>query len=96
MLQAILTIFAIYSIAFSLKETALLDRPRNFLMRNSKFFYDLLSCYHCTGSYAGLIGYLLFNQWCCLSYREAALWFFAGGAISFILNGVSNKLYEVK
>lgn len=94
MLNTILTIFAMYSITFAIKETSLLDKPRNFLARKSVFFYKLFSCSYCTGFHAGYIAYSIFNPINALNIRDMLLWSFSSAAISLIFEGIVNKLYK--
>lgn len=94
MLHTIFVILAIYSISFALRESSLLDKPRNYLTRNSPFFYKLFTCPYCTSFYAGIIAYFLFNPWCCISFFDVLLWGMAGAAIGLIMHGVVTKLYK--
>ena len=93
MLHTVLMIFAIYSIAFTIRQASILDSVRNYLTRNSVFFYKLISCAHCTGWHAGWIAYFLFNKLSSLTFSDFMLWTFAGAAISLVMDGVVNKLY---
>jgi len=94
MLHTILIILAIYSISFGLKESTLLDKPRNFITRSSPFFYKLFSCYYCLSFYSGIIAYFLFNPWCCIVLSDIVLWGLAGSAIGLIMNGIVSNLYK--
>lgn len=94
MLHAILVVFAMYGITFAIKEASLLDKPRNYLARNSMFFYEMLSCAYCTGFHAGWIAYLLFNPLNVFSIREMVLWAFSSAAVSFTFNGIVTNLYK--
>jgi hypothetical protein len=98
-MNTVILIASIYGLVFLIKET---DGPwgtiswfRNKLMNNKfvgVFFYKLLSCYFCSGCHAGWMVYLLsasYHEW---SVNNFVLWILAGGAISFILNLIVEKL----
>jgi hypothetical protein len=55
--------FLWYGITFSLKDSTLLTRPRNWLVIRSPFMYKMLSCAFCTGFHAGWLAYLLRSHW---------------------------------
>jgi hypothetical protein len=93
MLDSIFKILAIYSITFAIKETSLLDSPREWLMKRSSFFYKLISCPYCLTTHSGYLAYLLFNHPSNYTWRGFLLWLLAGGPIGLIFNGVINKLY---
>lgn len=93
MLEVIFKILAIYSITFSIKETSLLDKPRDFLVRRSVFFFKLISCSYCLTTHSGYLSYLLFTDPHQYTWRGFLLWALAGGPIGLIINGVINKLY---
>lgn len=94
MLDAIITIFSFYGLTWAIKESDLLSRPRNWIMRNSVFMFGLLSCYFCTGFHAGWIIYLLHEQkW---YWNFFILWGLASASISFILNIIINWLTATK
>lgn len=90
MLDAIITVFAIFGFTFAIKETSLLSRPRNWIIRHNTFFANLLSCYFCCGFYSGLAVYLLHEN--NYDWRRLILWGLAGSAISFIFNALIIKL----
>lgn len=97
MLNCIITICAIFGLAFLLKES---DGPwgvvawaRNKLMTNKTvgvFFYKLLDCYFCLGFHCGWIIYLLHeDSW---KLQFLILWGLAGGIISLIFDSLLRKL----
>lgn len=96
-MKIFLCLIAMYSLSFFIKETPgpfdLMSRLRNWLMINKYvgvFFYKLFSCYYCVGCYSGLIIYLLANDvW---SIKECLIWMLAGGAISFIINAIVERI----
>lgn len=94
MIHTLFVILAIYSISFAIKESSLLDIPRNWITRNSPFFYKLLSCYFCLSFYSGIIAYFLFNPLQTLSFKDILLWGLAGSSIGLIMNGIVSKLYK--
>jgi hypothetical protein len=93
MLEVIFKILAIYSITFAIKETSLLDIPREWLMKHSVFFFKLISCAYCLTTHSGYLAYLLFTPPAEYAWRGFLLWALAGGPIGLIFNGVINKLY---
>ncbi len=93
MLNTIIIIFAIFSLSFLLKESdgpwGLMAWFRNKLMSNKYvgvFFYKLLSCWHCTGTYSGAIIYLIANPFHTWTIGNFVLWSLAAGGISFTFN----------
>lgn len=101
MLDAIIIIFSIFSLSFLIKET---DGPwgsvayiRNFLIKDDfigVFCYKLLSCYYCLGCHVGYIIYMLYTTYNNWTFCNFILWSLAGGAISFIMNLIVEKLGE--
>lgn len=96
-MKILISIFAIYSLAFLIKNSdgpwGLMAKLRNTLMSNKYvgvFFYKLLECYHCVGTHSGWIIYLL--QMENFFLREMILWAFAGGAISLLFDAVLTRL----
>jgi len=97
MLDCIITICAIFGLAFLLKES---DGPwgvvawlRNKLMKNEHvgvFFYKLLGCYFCLGFHCGWIAYLLHEP--SFTIQFFILWGLAGGIISLIFDALLSKL----
>lgn len=97
MLDCIITIAAIFGLAFLIKES---DGPwgiiawfRNLLMTNrwfGVFFFKLFDCYFCLGFHCGWIIYLLHEQsW---TIQFFILWGLAGAAISLTINLLLGKL----
>lgn len=93
----IIYLLSIYGLSFFIKESSgpfhIMSRLRNWLMTNAYvgvFFYKLFSCWFCTGCHASWIIYLLVNDvW---SFKECLVWIFAGGAVSFIINAVIERI----
>jgi hypothetical protein len=81
-MHTIITLISFYSLTWIVKESSLLDRPRNWLARHSTFIGRMLLCYACTGFWAGLIIYFLANT--TFSWRELLLYGLAGSAVSYI------------
>jgi|SRR6185436_5452396 len=99
MINTIICIFSIYGLSFFIKETdgpwGIMNYIRNFLIKDEfigVFFYKLLSCYYCVGCHAGYIIYLLYTPYEKWTFSNFILWTLAGGAISFILNLIVEKL----
>jgi len=95
----VIYLLAIFSVAFLIKESdgpwGIMSWIRNKLMSNKYvgvFFYKLLSCWHCTGTYAGLIIYLIATPFNKLDVRLFVLWALAGGALCYIINLILEKL----
>ncbi len=97
MLDCIITICAIFGLAFLIKES---DGPwgimawfRNWIMTNKYvgvFFYKLLDCYFCLGFHCGWVAYLLHDDdW---SIQFFILWGLAGGVISLMFDMLIRKL----
>jgi hypothetical protein len=96
-MDLIVNIFAIYGLAFLLKES---DGPWgtvNWFRRTlfglpygiGVFFIKLFDCYFCLGCHCGWIVYLLYR-----AQLFIILWLLAGGAISLILDGVLSRLHR--
>jgi hypothetical protein len=97
MLDCIITICAIFGLAFLLKESdgpwGLIGKGRNLLLTNKHvgvFFYQLLDCYFCLGFHCGWIAYLLHEHHYSLQFF--ILWGLAGGIISLTFNALLSKL----
>jgi hypothetical protein len=96
-MELIISIFAIYSLAFLIKES---DGPwgimawlRNHLIRNQYvgvFFFKLLECYFCVGCHCGWMVYLLTAETYKLNFF--ILWTVAGGGISLMLETIRERL----
>lgn len=97
MLDCVITVCAIFGLAFLIKES---DGPwgimawlRNAVMQSKRFgvfFYKLLDCYFCLGFHCGWIVYLLHER--AHNFEFFILWGLAGGVISLILNALLGKL----
>lgn len=99
MIETIISIFAIYGLAFLIKDSAgpfdIMDKIRTRLIQNKYagvFFFKLLDCYFCVGCHCGWIVYLLSHE--SYTWQFFILWTLAGGAISLILDGVLGKLHS--
>lgn len=99
----LISILAIFGLSFLIKESGgpwdVLSKLRNYLMRNKYvgvFFYDLLSCYFCTGSHAGYVVYLLTVPYAHWTISGFITWSLAGGAISFIIDVILSKLLSYR
>ncbi len=97
MLDSLITIFAIFGLAFLLKETdgpwGVIAWARNAVLRNKYvgvFFYKLLDCYFCLGFHCGWVAYLLHDD--DFSFKFLFLWALAGGVISLIFDSLLRKL----
>lgn len=98
MIETIIILFAIYGLAFLLKES---DGPwdimnwfRRILFNRpwaGPFFIKLFDCYFCLGCHCGWIVYLLSHE--SYSFQFFILWTLAGGVISLILDGLLAKLH---
>lgn len=98
-MSTILTIFAIFALAFLIKDSdgpwGIMNWIRNKLMINKyvgTFFYKLFNCYFCIGCHCGWIVYLIKEK----NYQinDFFMWALAGGGISLILSAVLNHLYK--
>ena len=100
MLETIISIFAIYGLAFLLKES---DGPFgaiNWLRRTifnlpwgiGVFFIKLFDCYFCLGCHCGWIVYLLTAA--TPTWQFFILWMLAGGTICLILDAVLMRLHR--
>lgn len=97
MLETIICIFAIYGLAFALKDAdgpwGIMSLMRNALINNKRvgvFFFKLFDCYFCVGFHAGWIIYLLSQENWTINYF--ILWGLAGGAASLIIDGILSRL----
>lgn len=98
-MNTIITIFAIFSLAYFVKETdgpfGVMGSVRNKLITNQyvgSFFYKLLDCWFCTGCWAGGIIYFFAAD----SYKLLMfpVWFLAGGGICLVINSILEKLWR--
>lgn len=95
----VLLLLAVFGLAFLIKES---DGPcgimaciRNLLMRNKyigTLVYKLLDCYFCVGCHCGYIVYLLSTPIVKWSVNDFVIWMLAGGAFSFIMNLIIERL----
>jgi hypothetical protein len=95
---------AAYGLAWIIKESELLARPRNWLMQRSVWLAKLLYCWYCVGFWTGAFIYLLqrpdeiaqtldiFETGHGISVGEMLIYGFAGSGASGLLNLVANKL----
>jgi len=77
-----------------IKESSILDQPRNWLLQRSPFFFKMLDCWFCTGIHAGWIACLLTQPFSKHTFNEIVLWALAGGPVSLIMNALVDKLYR--
>jgi hypothetical protein len=96
--KTIISALAIYGLAFLLKESDgpfdLILNGRTYLLQNKYvgvFFYKLLSCYFCVGTYSGAIVYSIMTPIDNWNIYEVIIWFLAGGAISLLLHNLNSK-----
>jgi len=97
-MNIILTIFAIFSLTFLIKNS---DGPFGIMnwirikLINSYcgvFFYKLLECSHCVGFYSGMAVYCLtFDVW---HWQYFVVYALAGGGISLLSNAILEKLWK--
>lgn len=77
-----------YGITFALKDSVLLNSPREWIISRSKFVGDLLSCAYCTGFYSGWISFILLK----VSGISDLPWFglvvyaFVGASVSYVMD----------
>lgn len=98
-LDSIITIMSIFGAAYFAKESSgpfgIMSLVRNKLISNKYigvFFFKLFDCFFCTGCWSGGIIYLLHeSEW---HVNLFVLWVLAGGAISFILNAILERLWR--
>ncbi len=98
MLDTIISVLAIWSLAFTIKETdgpfGLINKARVALFHNQYvgvFFQQLLECYFCLGAWCGGIVYLIHQHLWDINLFDMVLWVLAGAAIYFIFNLVIEK-----
>ena len=86
-MNILLMLLAVYGMAFAIKESDLFDKPRMWLIRQSPFFYKLLSCYFCISFWCGLSIFALnyFNL-------NIVIFGFAAAAAGLIINLLVQKL----
>lgn len=96
-MDILISIFAIFSLAFLIKEIegpwGIVSTARNWVMNNSVvgvFFFKLLECYYCLGFWCGIAIYLLSqNEW---HAKLLICWGLAGAAISLIFSQILYRL----
>lgn len=94
MLDAIITIFSFFGLTWAIQNSDLLSKPRNWIMRQSVFLFELFSCPFCLGFHVGWIIYLIHEkEW---HWNLFILWGLASAAISFIISTIINRLSIVK
>jgi len=96
-MNIVIALLAIYGLVFAIKETDgpwnIISRCRTWLMQLPLVgvqFYKLLSCYFCTGCWAGLAVYLMTQEHYKLGW--AVCYALAGGAICVILDAIHTRL----
>lgn len=94
MIATIFGILSIYSVAFLIKESSILDKPRNWILPRSPFFFNMLDCWFCTGIHAGWIAYFLTQPVSNYTISGTFMWALAGGPVSLIMNALVDKLYR--
>lgn len=99
MIETVITLLAIYGLAFLFKESdgpwGIMGWARNHLVNNKYvgvFFFTLLDCYFCVGCHCGWMVYLLNHS--TYKIQSFILWTLAGGAISLILDGLMTLLHR--
>ena len=98
-MNVIILLLAVFGLAYLVKDSNgpwdVMSWLRNHLFRNKyvgTFFYNLLDCYFCTGTWAGVGIYLLTAE----IYKLSGLiiWGLSGGAASLILSAVLARLHR--
>ena len=84
--MTILSLLAIYGVMFAARNASVLDVPRAWLTRRSRFATALLSCSFCTGFHAGWFVFVLSTHPRAWTAWDAALWAFAGATFSYALD----------
>lgn len=99
MLDIIISIFAIFGLAFLIKESdgpwGIMNWMRRTLMHApyvNVFFFKLFECYFCVGCHAGWIIYLLSHD--SYNFQFFIIWTLAGGAISLTMDGILSRLHR--
>lgn len=101
-MSIIINLFAIWALCFLVSQTDgpfnLIAQSRNYLMRNKylgPYFYGLLQCYFCMGTYAGVCVYLLSHSHRIWNVCDIVLWALAGSGIAFGINMMIEKLSSI-
>jgi hypothetical protein len=99
--MTILSILAIFSISFAIKEIdgpfGIIAKSRNRLMslpRVGIFFYQLLECYFCLSCHSGWMVYLLSTPIAAWTPPNLILWIFAGGMIGILGDASLSRLQK--
>ncbi len=91
-----LELFAIYGLAWIIRESDLLAGVRRWLVQRSALLTQLIMCWYCLGFWSGVFVYLLHsgtaNAFETFSPFEWVVWGFAGSAASAFGNAVMQKL----
>lgn len=95
----ILYIFAIFAMTYAIRELDgpfnILSRFRNFLMTKPPgklkvFFYQLLSCSYCVGTYPGILVFL--TTLLPAPFNLIILWGLTGASVSIIFTSVLERI----
>jgi hypothetical protein len=94
--MSIFYLAAAYGLAWIWKESDLFATTRNWLMQRSTFITQLLSCWYCTGFWAGAFIYVLQHA-SVVSFEtfnpfEWIIWGCAGSAAAALGNAVIDKM----
>lgn len=97
----VLLLLAMYGLTFTLKDSTIAMRPREWVIKRSTFMAGLLGCSFCTGWHSGWIVYV---AWRLVQYSandvgfgwynipSAALYAFAGAAISYAADQIMLRI----
>ena len=101
MIEVIMCLAAIFGIALFVKDMDgpfdIMNKTRLTLFGNKYvgvFFYKLMSCYFCLGTWSGVIVYLLHNHLKNIHWEDMIVWGFGGAVISLVSNLLIGKLIE--
>lgn len=99
-MNTIICLFAIFAITYFIKEMdgpfGIMTAIRGYLLRSAifgVFFYNLLSCYFCTGTYSGILVYLVDSRFHNIDLCGVMLWGFGGAGISMLGGSIINNLW---
>lgn len=99
MIETIMCLAAIFGIALFVKDMDgpgdLMNKIRLALFNNKYvgvFFFKLMSCYFCLGTWSGVIVYLLHNHFRDIHWEDMIIWGFGGAVISLVSNLLIEKL----
>ncbi len=90
--NTILIIFSFYALTHAIKESVLFDKPRIWLIGLHSLFYQLFSCWFCVAFWAGLIIYIIANQYHTWNVFDLVLWGLASSGISYVMNAAADRL----